>query len=122
LWDFQRIQNVKEAYYESVTLSIWSMAEVTAGIVVANLPPLRKSFDSFFKHVIPSTGSNEVLSRDAFNNRKFESYSLPTYHSQTKRPRGDGESDKAILEEVGSEKEHGHGIMKTTEIEVGRAI
>ncbi|KAF2826691.1 hypothetical protein CC86DRAFT_291449, partial [Ophiobolus disseminans] len=49
LWDFQRIQNQKEIYYEFVTLSIWSITEVAIGIVVANLPPLRKSFDGLFK-------------------------------------------------------------------------
>jgi hypothetical protein len=75
--DFQRIQNKKEAYYESVTLSIWSMSEVTAGIVVANLPPLRKSLESLLKRVIPSAGSDDILSRNKSLNYKFESYNLP---------------------------------------------
>jgi hypothetical protein len=88
LWDFQRIQNAKEPYYESVTLSIWSMAEVAIGIIVANLPPLRKSFDNILRHVLPSTGSNNIR------------FSLATYHSQSLRPKGDGESDKAMLHDI----------------------
>jgi hypothetical protein len=119
--DFQRIQYKKEIYYESVSLSIWSMSEVTAGIVVANLPPLRKSFDDLLKHVIPSTGSNNVLSRNRSLNHKFESYHLPTYHSQINRSKGDGDSDKAILEVESDDRQHGSGIMKTTEIEIQRA-
>lgn len=120
LWDFQRIQNLKEAYYESVTLSIWSMSEVTIGIIVANLPPLRKTFDRIFKHVLPSTGSNNVLSLNKYGGNKFESYNLPTYRSQTARHTNDNESDKAILEEL--EAENGqNGIMKTTKISIGSA-
>ncbi|OAL04520.1 hypothetical protein IQ06DRAFT_214410 [Phaeosphaeriaceae sp. SRC1lsM3a] len=120
LWDFQRIQNLKEAYYESVTLSIWSMSEVTIGIIVANLPPLRKTFDRMFKHVLPSTGSNNVLSLNKYGGNKFESYNLPTYRSQTARHKNDNESDKAILEEL--EAENGqNGIMKTTKISIGSA-
>jgi hypothetical protein len=118
--DFQRIQNKKEAYYESVTLSIWSMSEVTAGIVVANLPPLRKSLESLLKRVIPSAGSDDILSRNKSLNYKFESYNLPTYHSQINRSRGDGDSDKAILEVESEDRQQGPGIMKTTEIEIER--
>jgi hypothetical protein len=99
------------------------MAEVTAGIVVANLPPLRKSFDNLFKHILPSAGSNNALSRHRSSVHKLDSYNLPTYHAQITRSRGDGESDKAILEEdEGDDRQYRPGVMKTTHIDVGRAV
>jgi hypothetical protein len=99
------------------------MTEVTSGIVVANLPPLRKSFDSFFKHVLPSTGSNNILSRNKSGGPNFESFNLSTYRNQTARTTGDGGSDKAILEEIEIEqKHHDSKILKTTQISVGTAV
>jgi hypothetical protein len=87
------------------------MAEVAAGIVVANLPPLRKSFDKIFRRVIPSIASNNIR------------FSLATYHSQSLRPKGDGESDKAILDDIElDERQRDPGIMKTTQITIGNSI
>lgn len=82
------------------------MSEVTIGIIVANLPPLRKSFDRLFRHVLPSTGSTRI------------SYNLPTYRTQPTRHTNDNESDKAILEELHAENMR-NGIMKTTKISIG---
>jgi hypothetical protein len=96
------------------------MSEVTAGIVVANLPPLRKSFESLLRRVIPSAGSDAILSRNKSLNFKFESYDLPTYHSQVNWSRGDVDSDKAILEVESEDRQQGPGIMKSTEIEIER--
>jgi hypothetical protein len=113
LWDFQRLQGLEEVYYESVTLSIWSMTEVSIGIVVANLPPLRKFFDGLLRNTLSkSSTSRSILSR-------FQSFHLPTYHTQYD-PRAtdegmtgksaklhcvttvteDHESGKAIIEDV----------------------
>jgi hypothetical protein len=83
------------------------MAEVASGIVVANLPPLRKSFDTLFRHVLPSTASNNIR------------FSLATYTSQNARPKGDGESDKDILDEIEfEERQHDPAIIKTTHISI----
>jgi len=132
LWDFQRLQGMKEAYYEPVTLSIWSMTEVSVGIVVANLPPLRKSFDSLLIHVLPKSSNDKSAST------RFQSFHLPTYHghldprattkgmtgrstrrhSMTTIP-GDHESDKAILGDIQLRKSNdSHHIMCTTHISV----
>jgi hypothetical protein len=135
LWDFQRLQGLKEVYYESVTLSIWSMTEVSMGIVVANLPPLRKSFDRLLKHVLPKFSTNRSTSS------RFPSVHLPTYHSNhdpgataegvTGRGArlhsmttvtGDHESDKAILENVYLGKGNDRrDIMCTTHISVEKS-
>jgi hypothetical protein len=99
------------------------MAEVTAGIVMANLPPLRKSFDNLFKYVLPSADSNNALSRYKYSNHKLDSYNFPNYQSQITRSRGDGESDKAILEEdEGEDRKYGLGLMIATHIDVKRAF
>jgi hypothetical protein len=79
------------------------MAEVASGIVVANLPPLRKSFDTLFRHVLPSTASNNIR------------FSLATYTSQNARPKGDGD----ILDEIEfEERQHDPAIIKTTHISI----
>jgi hypothetical protein len=99
------------------------MAEVTIGIVVAKLPPLRKSFDGNFKHVLPSAGSNKNLSRNKSGGAKFEPFNLTAYRGQTARTSGDGDSDKPILAEIEVEhKGHGPNVMKITQISIDRAI
>ncbi|KAH7067877.1 hypothetical protein FB567DRAFT_541392 [Paraphoma chrysanthemicola] len=119
LWDFQRIQGVKEVYYESVTLSIWGMTEVSAGIVVANLPPLRKSFDSFFKHIAFSVASNTVFSGNKSSGTGFENFNLQTDRSQPDRKIADDDSDRAILDETeGEGGRRGSGIVRITRISV----
>ncbi|KAF1832844.1 hypothetical protein BDW02DRAFT_528991, partial [Decorospora gaudefroyi] len=85
LWDFQRIQGVKEVYYESATLSIWSMTEVSLGIVVANLPPLRKSFDGLLKHVISGSSPGNVFSASKYSNNNFQSFHLATFQGRQDR-------------------------------------
>lgn len=37
---------------------IWSGVELSVGILIAALPPLRKQFDSLFRRVMPSTFLN----------------------------------------------------------------
>ncbi|KAL1801325.1 hypothetical protein ACET3X_001667 [Alternaria dauci] len=132
LWDFQRLQGLKEVCYESVTLSIWSMTEVSIGIVVANLPPLRKSFDGLLKNVLSECStSRSTLSR-------FQSFHLPTYHTQydlrvTDQGRtgrsakshgattvtGDHESGKAIIEDVYlGEGKHSDELMRRSEVSI----
>src|SRR5262245_66474526 len=131
LYDFQRIQGKKEVYYESVTLSIWSITEVSIGIVVANLPPLRKYFDAWLMAIIPASLRKHMFSsNDKSSGRDGQGYAMPTYGSQLSRrmdgrmgkgregrvqPSADDESDRAILEELESEGggQKFNGIMRT---------
>ncbi|KAF2849533.1 hypothetical protein T440DRAFT_555830 [Plenodomus tracheiphilus IPT5] len=134
LWDFERIQGVTEPYYESVTLFIWSMTEVAIGIVVANLPPLRKSFDGLFRHV-SSTVTNKI-SRTKNSGMNGFDLNLSNYNSHSHRQNtmeditgsasrlrstADDQSDKAILSglEEGDRKDS-EGILRTTHIDVDR--
>ncbi|KAI8931672.1 hypothetical protein NX059_011319 [Plenodomus lindquistii] len=132
LWDFQRIQGATEPYYDSVTLSIWSMAEVAIGIVVANLPPLRKSFDGLFRH-ISATVSNRITRTHHSDVNGFD-FNLPSYTTHHPRQstaegvtgrvtkkytKDDDESDMAILSGVGEgDCKESDEITKTTQIDI----
>ncbi|KAF2024212.1 hypothetical protein EK21DRAFT_117999 [Setomelanomma holmii] len=121
LRDFQRIQGSREVYYESVTLSIWSVTEVAIGIVVASLPPLRKSFDGFFKHMISSVISKNALTGVRPSRTGFEKFNLPMYRSQQGRKVTDDDSDRAIVEDA--EIEDGRwnsGFLRTTRISIDK--
>ncbi|KAF2635097.1 hypothetical protein P280DRAFT_412298 [Massarina eburnea CBS 473.64] len=129
LWDFQLLQTSTEAFYDGVSLSIWSITEVSVGIVVGNVPPLRKHFDVWISRVLPSLGSKS-------SSRHTDSYGLPTYRTNGTRNtmnvegmsgRGerlrsrtdpDNDSDMAILNELEEERLYHKGIIKTTLVEV----
>jgi hypothetical protein len=88
---------------------------VATGIIVANLPPSRKSFDKILRRFLPSTGSNNIR------------FSLATDHSHSPRPKGDGESDKVILHDIElHERQQSRVIIKTAHITIdnvmGRAL
>jgi hypothetical protein len=44
----------RDPTWESSDLVIWSGVELSVGIFIAALPPLRKQFDSLFRHIMPS--------------------------------------------------------------------
>ncbi|KAF3052317.1 hypothetical protein E8E11_007355 [Didymella keratinophila] len=81
---FQKLQGQAEVYYESVALSIWSITEISVGIVVANLPPLRKSFDGMFKQSLLDSVTDKFSSSKPSQGHG-QSYGLPTYRSQVTR-------------------------------------
>jgi hypothetical protein len=139
LWDFKRIEGRKETYYEAISLSVWSSTELSIGIVVANLPCLRKYLDGWFSKVLP--GSFSKSGTGGFSGNKSgnsHGYNLPALRSSINKPDGlggkgerlhsrddlgDGDSDKAILEEADREDNSGadegfNGIMKTTHVHI----
>jgi hypothetical protein len=71
-------------YLEFVSLSIWSITEISVGIVVANLPPLRKSLDGTFRDILPDSITDKVLT-DKLSPSHAQSYDLPTHRSQVTR-------------------------------------
>lgn len=84
-------------------MTIWSMTEVAIGIVVANLPPLRKSFDAMLRRIIPASLLSKYFSNGGTGDFDKEGPYLPTYRmnevqqSNCREPTGDSDSDKAIL-------------------------
>ncbi|KAF9693277.1 hypothetical protein EKO04_008770 [Ascochyta lentis] len=132
---FQKLQGQIEVYYESVSLSIWSITEISVGIVVANLPPLRKSFDSLFKHLLPESVTENISSGRKLHGGNH-SFNLSTYRNQATRRSTigvvtgrsvrhteDNASDKAILgilegEDIVDNNFSNAGITRTTRVTV----
>jgi hypothetical protein len=78
------------------------MTEVSVGIVVANLPPLRKSFDRIFRRVLPVEALSNPFSKGGSSGPNQNWPELPMYQMNriqrgTREPTEDDESDKAIL-------------------------
>ncbi|KAF2107379.1 hypothetical protein BDV96DRAFT_506219 [Lophiotrema nucula] len=99
-----------EFNYESVTLTIWSHAEVTVGMVTANLPPLRNTFDKLFKSLLPDSIGSRFMSGYGSNHQRSRNMELETYGTLSKKSRGrrkdhaetmDDESERRILPDGG---------------------
>jgi hypothetical protein len=78
----------KDPTWESTDLVIWSGIELSVGVLIAALPPLRKQFDGMFRRLLPST----------FLNSKPRSHapSIPLYDvskSIRRRTRVEGDDD-----------------------------
>lgn len=122
--ELKTITQTRDPTWDGVNLTIWSQAELSIGILIASLPPLRKALDGFMKKILPSTltsshktpqyGYGHSASHDirmnTFQNSK-------AYHSRIPGESildRDDESDRAILED----EEGKAGIMKTTQVTV----
>lgn len=117
-------------------MTLWASAENTVGIVVANLPLLRKPFEKLFKTIIGTTSTGTTNAADRTPNDNYNSFMMQSHRSQTARKsrveglpgrgtrlpsEGDSESEKGILE-VPAKDERASGlfggIMKTTKVTV----
>jgi hypothetical protein len=135
IWNQQVHIGTREIHWDLVSMTLWATAETTVGIMVANLPPLRKSFEKLFKSFLQSTSTGDMDTTGTRAGNTSNAFRMQSYRTQTRRQsmmdglRGyragqsisDNESDKAILE--GSEGENGpqrpsQGIVKTTEVTV----
>ncbi|CAA9956736.1 hypothetical protein CFE70_000333 [Pyrenophora teres f. teres 0-1] len=125
LYEMKSLNVSKDPTYDSVNLSIFAISEVFVGAFTASLPPLRKTFETLLKQVLPTslTGASRTPKGSV------ESYELP--HSGSKlsdkaRRRvddvdDDDDSELGILpdEEVFRErKESDQSITKTTHLSV----
>jgi hypothetical protein len=118
LVEMKALNSSADPPYKAVNLSIYSMSEVAAGTFTACLPPLRKTFETLLKKVLP----------DSFlgSSQKQSSYAMPAYGSQlsrterTKPPHeSDDESETAILpEQQNEEKDIKGGILRTTHVSI----
>ena len=90
LYEIKALNESKDVAYESVNLSIFSVAEVLVGALTSSLPPLRRLFENTLNRILPDSimGSR--------GRSHMNSYVLPEYnsHLDTGRPkRQDHESD-----------------------------
>jgi len=108
----------KDLTYDSVDLSLFSIAEVAIGMFAASLPPLRKLFERCARAILPTTliGSSTANKRNG-NSNKGGSFPLRTIGSA--KPNfeklGDEGSERGILNDEGEPANHG-GIYKNTEV------
>ncbi|KAJ4990126.1 integral membrane protein [Stagonosporopsis vannaccii] len=113
--ELSALKKTKDPTWDGVNLTIWSATELSVGILIASLPPLRKVFDKMFRNILPSTfmtKSKTPGSIPLYNVSK--PYSRPMGHSAVE---DDMDSEKDILPSQGA----GSGITKTVVHEVTSA-
>lgn len=77
--------NTKDPTWESTDLVIWSSLELSVGILIAALPPLRKQFDALFRKMLPSTlGSRRKTGSSGEN--ALPLYDVATEHTIGSKP------------------------------------
>ena len=99
---------------DAVDLSICSINEVAVGIVVANLPPLRKTINSLLAKILPDKFATTLGmgSRKQASQNPIASVYSAKGHTKLDNS-ADDESERYILE-LEDRKSSGNGIMRTT--------
>ncbi|KAI4650627.1 hypothetical protein J4E93_002984 [Alternaria ventricosa] len=125
--ELKAITKTQDPTWDGVNLTIWSSSELSIGILIASLPPLRKAFDHLFKKFMPSTltgsgktphygyGNSSAAHGNSIHMKNFQG--SKAYHSRLPGESildGDDESDRAILDD----DQKGSGIMKSTDVQV----
>ncbi|KAL6708788.1 hypothetical protein ACN47E_002484 [Coniothyrium glycines] len=121
--ELHTIFTTQDPTWDGVNLTIWSQAELSLGIMIASLPPLRKALTQIFQKVLPTTITDSRKTPQYGHNsgrdirmQNFEG--SKAYHSRLPGESvldEDDQSDRAILDE----SEHkGPGIMKSTTVTV----
>ncbi|KAF1846285.1 uncharacterized protein K460DRAFT_339379 [Cucurbitaria berberidis CBS 394.84] len=119
--ELKAITKTRDPSWDGINLGIWSATELSIGIFIASLPPLRKPFDNLFKMFLPASMTKSKTPQYGYGtegNIKMNTFNSRAYHSRIPGESvldGDDESDRAILEE---EEGKGAGIMKTTQVTV----
>ncbi|KAG9235330.1 hypothetical protein BJ875DRAFT_374471, partial [Amylocarpus encephaloides] len=115
-WLYRILQLKRDYLYEGVSLTLISGLEVGVGMITANLPPLRKTFEGILGRVLPasmlsstSRGTPSDGMGHACNSTVKRSRMDETARSD------DGESEVGILEDYGKK---GPGIWKTTRVTI----
>ncbi|RYN23849.1 hypothetical protein AA0113_g2861 [Alternaria arborescens] len=126
--ELKSITKTQDPTWDGVSLTIWSSSELSIGILIASLPPLRKAFDHIFKRILPSTitgsgktpqygyGRSTGQGANSIHMKNFQG--SKAYHSRLPGESildGDDESDRAILPD---DEHKGPGIMKSTDVQV----
>lgn len=117
------LQKTRDPTWDGVNLTIWSATELSVGILVASLPPLRKQFEKLLRRVLPSTWQTSK-ERTPGSRSGIPMYNVSKVSKQNTKIMGrsdigidDGDSERSILSDGGEGKMDG-GIMKTVVHEV----
>ncbi|KAF2127474.1 hypothetical protein P153DRAFT_295109 [Dothidotthia symphoricarpi CBS 119687] len=94
-----RFLRSKEVMWDAIDLSICSINEVCVGIVIANLPPLRKTINEFLSKVLPTkfASSAGVASRKQPSQIVLSSMTHSSKGHTKLDNQGDSESERYIL-------------------------
>ncbi|KAF1969434.1 hypothetical protein BU23DRAFT_539551 [Bimuria novae-zelandiae CBS 107.79] len=106
-----------EPMSDAVDLSICSINEVAVGIIIANLPPLRKTINNLLAKVLPAKFASTLgmTSRKQSQNPIASVYSSKGHTKLGKS--ADDESERYILE-LEDRKAQRTGIVKTTHVDI----
>ena len=114
LHEMKALNESSDPTYTSVNLSVFAISEVFVGAFTASLPPLRKTFETVLRKVLPTS----ITGGSAKNSR--QSYALQGVESPRPKPETDTDSECGILpdsSDASSERKGSdHAIMKTTEV------
>ena len=123
--ELKAITKTQDPTWDGINLGIWSSCELSIGILIASLPPLRKAFDHLFAKILTSTFTNSHKTPQyGYGGSTTGDIRMKTfqgskaYHSRIPGESvldRDDESGRAILEE---EEHKGPGIMKSTKVTV----
>lgn len=123
--ELRTIFHTQDPTWDGVNLTVWSQAELSLGIMIASLPPLRKALTKVFQSVLPSTMTNSQKAphygyghSTGGDIRMNDFGGSKAYHSRIPEESvldEDNESGRAIL---GQEEHKGPGIMKHTTVTV----
>jgi hypothetical protein len=93
--ELHALTKTKDPTWDAVNLTIWSATELSVGILIASLPPLRKVFDSIFLRILPSTLATRSKVQGSLPlHNVSKAYSKPMGRSSTG---DDGDSERDIL-------------------------
>lgn len=98
------LSKTKDPTWDAVDLSIWAATELSIGVLVASLPPLRKQFDNFFRKFISSTGTH---SRQRSSMPMYNMSKPQTIGSRSRKGTQvamDDDSERSILPDTGITK------------------
>ena len=106
-----------EMMWDAIDLSICSLNEVCVGIIIANLPPLRKTILGFMSRVIPASFATSLgVSSRRHIGQAHPMSNMYTSKGHTKLDNTeDNESERSILE---LEDRKTSGILKTTYVSI----
>lgn len=134
--ELKNITGTMDPTWSGVNLSIWSGTELSVGIFIASLPPLRKVFDGIFHKYMPGMSTSGPKSTPMYGTAgkgygahsthgtdirlntmgKGDRSKNRSYHPGESVLDSDSESEKAILDEENMIQ--GMGITKTTRVVV----
>lgn len=109
--ELSALKKTRDPTWDGVNLTIWAATELSVGILIASLPPLRKVFDKIFRRMLPST----------FMSRSKTPGGIPLYNVSRPFSKPMGRSTRG--DDADSEKDMlpgkaGEGITKTVVHEV----